>query len=184
MFFFNGFRYFVIFIDTHRKHIWYYLLIAKSNVFATFHHFQVLVERQFSCKIKFVQPDWGAKYSKLNSFFQTISIHHRLIFPHAHEQNGTIECRHQYIIKSGLTLLGQCSVPSWFWNYTFESSVYIINRMPTLVLQNQYSFECLFHRTLNYNFLITFGCLCFPFLLPYHAHKLNFHSSPCVFLGI
>ena len=139
-----GFLYFVIFINAHTKHIWYYLLIAKSDVFSRFHCFQVFIEHQFSCKIKFVQPDWGAKYSKLNSFFQTISIHHRLIFPHAHEQNGTIECRHRYIIKSGLTLLGQCSVPSWFWNYTFESSVYIINRMPTPVLQNQYSFEVCF----------------------------------------
>ena len=44
-------------------------------------------------------------------------------------------------------------------------------------------FECLFRSTLDYNFLRTFGCLCFPFLRPYHAHKLDFWSSPCVFLG-
>jgi hypothetical protein len=29
--------------------------------------------------------------------------------------------------------------------------------------------------------LRTFGCLCFPFLRPYNNHKLDFHSSPCVF---
>jgi len=40
-----------------------------------------------------------------------------------------------------------------------------------------------FRRTPDYNFLCTFGCLCFPFLRPYHAHKLDFRSSPCVFLG-
>jgi len=55
--------------------------------------------------------------------------------------------------------------------------------MPTLVLQNTSPFECLFRRTLDYNFLRTFRCLCFPFLRPYHAHKLDFQSSPCVFLG-
>jgi len=38
--------------------------------------------------------------------------------------------------------------------------------MPTLVLQNTSPFECLFRRTLDYNFLHTFGCLCFPFLHP------------------
>jgi hypothetical protein len=55
--------------------------------------------------------------------------------------------------------------------------------MPTLVLQNKSLFECLFRRPPDYNFLRTFGCLCFPFLRPYHAHKLDFWSSPCVFLG-
>jgi len=55
--------------------------------------------------------------------------------------------------------------------------------MSTLVLQNKSPFECLFRRRPNYNFLRTFGCLCFPFLRPYHAHKLDFRSFPCVFLG-
>jgi len=55
--------------------------------------------------------------------------------------------------------------------------------MPTLVLQNTSPFECLFRRTPDYNFLRTFRCLCFLFSRPYHAHKLDFWSSPYVFLG-
>jgi histone deacetylase 1/2 len=174
----DGFSYFVIFVDAHTKHIWYYPLIAKSDVFFTFQRFQTLVERQFSLKIKYVQTDWGGEYRKLNKFFQTIGIHHQLICPHTHEQNGTVEHRHRYIVETSLTLLGQCSAPLRFWNYAFESLIYLINHMPTLVLQNTSLFECLFHRTPDYNFLRTFGCLCFPFLRPYHAHKLDFWSSP------
>jgi hypothetical protein len=45
------------------------LFIAKSDVFSRFHCFQVFIERQFSCKIKFVQTDWGGEYRKLNNFF-------------------------------------------------------------------------------------------------------------------
>jgi hypothetical protein len=45
MFSSDGFRYVVIFVDAHTKHIWYYLLVAKSNVFSTFQRFQTLVER-------------------------------------------------------------------------------------------------------------------------------------------
>jgi hypothetical protein len=55
--------------------------------------------------------------------------------------------------------------------------------MPTLVLQNKSPFECLFHRTPDYDFLRTFRRLCFPFLCSYHAYKLDFYSSPWVFLG-
>jgi len=60
-------------------------------------------------------------------------------------------------------------------------SVYLINCMPTLVLDNRSPFDCLFQQSPDYNFLRTFGCLCFPFLRPYNNHKLDFRSSPCVF---
>jgi histone deacetylase 1/2 len=109
MFSSDGFLYFVIFVNAHTKHIWYYPLVAKSDVFPTFQCFQTLVKRQFSLKIKSVQTDWDGEYRKLNKFFQTIGIHHRLICPHTHEQNGIIERRHQHIVETGLTLLGQCS---------------------------------------------------------------------------
>jgi hypothetical protein len=158
-----GFHYFVIFIDAHTKHIWYYPFVAKFVVFSTFHYFQILVECQFSRKIKSVQTDWGDGYCNLHSFFQIIGIHHRLICPHTHGQNDTVEHRHQHIIEIGLSLLGQCSTLLRFWNYAFESLVYLINHISTLVLHNKSLFECMFHRTPNYAFLRTFKCLCFPF---------------------
>ena len=69
MFSFDGFHYFVIFINAHTKHIWYYPLVSKSYVFSIFHCFQTLVERQFSLKIKSVQTDWGGEYHKSNKIF-------------------------------------------------------------------------------------------------------------------
>jgi len=86
-------------------------------------------------------------------------------------------------VKTGLTLLGQCKAPFRFWNYTFETSIYLINRMPTPGLAHRSPFDCLFQRSPDYHFLRTFECLCFPFLRPYNNHKLDFHSSPCVFFG-
>jgi histone deacetylase 1/2 len=179
----DGFRYFVIFVDAHTKFIWFYPMVAKSDVFNIFHQFQALVERQFSLKIKSVQKDWGGEYRKLNTYFKTIGIHHRVICPHTHEQNGMVERRHRHIVETGLTLLGQCHAPLKYWSYAFESSVYLINRMPTPVLNYKSPFECLLKSSPDYAFLRTFGCLCFPFLRPYNTHKLDFRSSACVFLG-
>jgi len=84
----DGYRYFVIFVDAYTKYVWYYPLVAKSDVYSVFHQFQTLVERQFSLKIKSVQTDWGGDYRKLSTFIQTVGIHHRLICPHTHEQNA------------------------------------------------------------------------------------------------
>jgi len=158
-------------------------MVAKSDVFNIFHQFQALVERQFALKIKSVQTDWGGEYQKLNTYFKTIGIHHRVICPHIHEQNGMVERRHKHIVETGLTLLGQCHAPFKYWSYAFESSVYLINRMPTRVLNYKSPFECLLKSSPDYPFLQTFGFLCFPFLRPYNTHKLDFRSSACVFLG-
>jgi hypothetical protein len=55
--------------------------------------------------------------------------------------------------------------------------------MPTPVLNHKTHFECHLKSTPDYTYLRTFGCLYFPFLCPYNAHKLDFCFSACVFLG-
>ena len=156
---------------------------AKFDVYSVFHQFQTFVQRQFSLKIKFVKKQYISKYRKLSTFFQTIGIHYCLICPHTHEQNGTVEHHHRYIVKTCLTLLGLCKTTLRFWNYAFEMSIYLINRMPTLVLDNRSYFDCLFQWSLDYHLLCTFGCLCYLFMHPYHNHKLEFCSSLYMFFG-
>jgi histone deacetylase 1/2 len=104
----DGYRYFVIFVDVYTKYIWFFPLAAKSDVFKIFLQFQALVERQFATKIKSVQTDCVGEYRKLNTYFKTIGIHHHLICPHTHEQNGIVERRHRHIVETGFTLLGRC----------------------------------------------------------------------------
>ena len=55
--------------------------------------------------------------------------------------------------------------------------------MPTPILRNKSPFEYLFHQPHDYTFLRIFRCLCFPFIHPYNAHKLDYCSTQCVFLG-
>jgi len=107
----DGFCYFVIFVDAHTNFIWFYPMVAKSDVFNIFHQFQALVKRQFSLKIKSIQTNWGGEYRKLNTYFKTIGIHHHVICPHTHEQSGMVERHHRHIVETGLTFLGQCHAP-------------------------------------------------------------------------
>jgi hypothetical protein len=137
IFSYDGFYYFVIFVDAHTKYIWYYLFVAKSDVFSVFHRFQAFVEVQFLGKNKSIQTGWGGEYHKLNTLFQTIGIHHHLICPYTHEQNRIVERLHWHIVETGLNLLGQCKALLQFWNYMFESSVYLMICMPTLFTIHQ-----------------------------------------------
>jgi hypothetical protein len=83
----------------------------------------------------------------------------------------------------GLTLLAQSGLPPKFWVDSFLTSVFLINRLPTPVLQNESPFSKLFKRAPDYTSLRAFGCLCYPLLRPYANHKLSFRSKPCIFLG-
>jgi histone deacetylase 1/2 len=104
----------VSFIDDYRKFTWICLLKFKSEVFEKFKDFQNLVERAFSHKILAVQTDWGGEYEKLNPFFTKIGISHLVSCPHAHQKNGSAECKHKHIVEVGLSLLAHTHMPLKF----------------------------------------------------------------------
>ncbi|XP_039065727.1 uncharacterized protein LOC120211197 [Hibiscus syriacus] len=55
--------------------------------------------------------------------------------PHTLDQNGMVDRKHHHIVETGLTLMAQTSVPFKFWSDAFDIAVYLINRLPTKVLQ-------------------------------------------------
>lgn len=79
--------------------------------------------------------------------------------------------------------MAQSKTPQNFWHFSFETTVYLINRMPSRTSHNESPFQHVFKRPPDYSFLRVFGCLCFPYLRPYNPHKIDFRSTPCLFLG-
>nr|TKS00264.1 hypothetical protein D5086_0000184770 [Populus alba] len=70
-----------------------------------------------------------------------------------------------------------------FWQYAFQTAAFLINRMPSQVLNHASPYFTLFHKEPDYRFLKVFGCLCYPFIRPYNNHKLQYRSVQCTFLG-
>ena len=99
------------------------------------------------------------------------------------QYNGTAKRRHKHIVDTGLTLLHQAKVPLKYWSYAFQTVIYLINRLLTLILNFPTPHAKLFNKQPNYNKLKVFYCLCFPWLKPYTSNKLEPKSSPCLFLG-
>lgn len=102
--------------------------------------------------------------------------------PHTHQQNGSAERKHHYIIEVGLAFLANAYMPLKFWDKAFLTTAYLINRTPIKVINFETPLEHLFHQTPNYQFLRIFGCACWPNLRPYNNHKLLFRSKQRVFL--
>ncbi|KAJ0882624.1 putative RNA-directed DNA polymerase [Helianthus annuus] len=180
---FDGHNYFLLCVDHYSSFMWIFPLKLKSDVFSVLTRFVAMAERQFQTKLKSIQTDWGGEFRNLSSFFSSLGIIHRLSCPHTSEQNGTVERRHRHVVETGLTLLAQSHVPQRFWHFAFDTAVYLINRMPSRTNNNTSPFEHLFKTTPNFSFLCVFGCRCYPHLRPYNKHKMDFRSTPCVFLG-
>ena len=88
-----------------------------------------------------------------------------------------------HVVEVGLALLANSSMPLKFWDEAFLAATYLINILPSSVINFDIPFERLFHTKPNYASLRVFGCACWPNLRPYNTRKLSFRSKQCVFLG-
>ncbi|GKV10014.1 hypothetical protein SLEP1_g21439 [Rubroshorea leprosula] len=103
--------------------------------------------------------------------------------PYTSEQNGQVERKHRHILDSVCALLISSSCPERFWGEATLTVVYLVNRIPSSVLDNQSPYECLHGILPTYNLLKVFGCACFVLLPPHEHNKLDPRAQLCYFLG-
>ncbi|KAL5788350.1 hypothetical protein ACOSP7_005299 [Xanthoceras sorbifolium] len=125
----------------------------------------------------------GGEYKAFLPYLTSKGIQIRFSCPHTHQQNGVAERKHRHIVKTGLTLLAHAKMPLKFWVETFSTAVFVINNLSSPLLHFISPYEKLYHKKPNYSFLKTFGCSCYPYLRYYSKHKLDFHTSKCLFIG-
>jgi hypothetical protein len=119
-----------------------------------------MVEHLFDRKILAMQTDGGGGVTKAQSFFHKVGISHHVSCPYTHQQNGSTERKHHHIVEVGLSLLAHTHMPLKFWDEAFIAATYLINRLPTKVLDFATPLETLFHEKPNYSGLQIFDCAC------------------------
>ncbi|KAK9063757.1 hypothetical protein SSX86_017629 [Deinandra increscens subsp. villosa] len=179
----DGFTYYIIFVDYYSKYTWLYPMKRKSDVASLFPQFRTLVEKKFGAPLVSLFTDNGGEFIGLIPYLKQQGISHFTTPPHTPEQNGVAKRRHRHIVETGLSLLHHANLPLTFWSHAFQTAVYLINRLPTPILDLQSPFQKLYNLTPTYLRLKPFGCLCFPWLRPYMSSKLQPRSAKCIFLG-
>ncbi|RVX10885.1 Retrovirus-related Pol polyprotein from transposon RE1 [Vitis vinifera] len=179
----SGARYFILFLDDYSWYTWFYPLQTKDQALPAFKKFKLQVENQFDAKIKCLQSDNGGGFRSFKTFLQQTGIFHRFSCLYNSAQNWRVERKHRHVVETGLALLAHASLPMELWQYAFQTATFLINRMPSKVLQNNSPYFTLFQKVPDYKSLRVFGCLCYPFIHPYNSHKLQYRSVQSLFLG-
>ncbi|KAF5199311.1 Retrovirus-related pol polyprotein from transposon tnt 1-94 [Thalictrum thalictroides] len=181
----SGYRYYVLFTDDFTRYTWIFPMRNKNEVLTHFQTFLDRVRNIFNSTTHYFQSDGGGEYvnNLFTAFCNRMGIHHRLSCPHTPEQNGLAERKHCHIADMARTLLATSNAPLNLWVEAVSTAVYLINRLPTPVLQWASPYFRLFGQSPSYVDLRTFGCACYPHLGDYVTNKLLPRSVECVFLG-
>ncbi|GJW06293.1 ribonuclease H-like domain-containing protein [Tanacetum coccineum] len=114
----EGFKYFLNVVDDFSRVVWVYLNKTKDEVFDVFVSYDKMIHNQFDVKIKTVRSDNGTKFlnKRMNDFFCDMGIIQQTSCAYTPQQNGEIPLR--------------------FWSECVLTAVYLINRLPTSVLND------------------------------------------------
>lgn len=154
----------------------------KSDVKTVFPAFLTHVQTQFNTIVKKVRSD-NAPELAFTELFQCKGIIHQFSCAYTPQQNSVVERKHQHLLNVARALLFQSNVPLAYWSECILIDVFLINRMPSLLLDKLSPYEILFKKQPDFSFLRTFGCLCYVSTHLKDRNKFSPRANPCVFLG-
>ena len=185
----GSFRYFVIFVDDCTRMTWIYFLKHKSEVVEKFILFYKMIQNQFQTTIKTLRSDNGREFlnSSMTQFCKDKGIIHQTSCAYTPEHNGVAERKNRTILEMTRAIMIESKVPKYFWPEAIATSVFLMNRLPTKILNKKTPLDILSTKTkvpqhLNLSPKV-FGCTFYVHIPKHERTKLSPCATKCVFLG-
>ena len=155
------------------------LLSIMKNHYELFSHFcafGVKIHTQFHVLVQSLRSGNAKEYlsKQFQSFMLQIGILHQTSCVDTPSQNGVVERKNTHLLETDRALLFQMLVPKHFWADAVSTTCFLINQMPSSILNWDTPFQTLFpNKSL---FLIEpwiFECTCFVRDVHSHVSKLD-----------
>ncbi|KAJ4788299.1 polyprotein [Rhynchospora pubera] len=178
-------RYFITFVDDFSRRTWVYFLKEKSEAFAVFKKFKVLVEKLNGNYIKAVRSDRGGEYisKEFEYFCEEHGIRRFLTAPYSPQQNGVAERKNRTILDMVRSMLKSKNMPKEYWAEAVQCAVYLQNRCPTASLENMTPQEAWCGVKPAVSHLKVFGSVAYAHIPDQRRTKLDDKSKKLIFIG-
>ena len=125
----------LLIVDEYTHYTVGYTLKNKSDALAHFEQFATAANNFHSAKghsINFIRTDNGGEFigAKWGRLLTDLGIQRQLTAPHSPHQNGLVERLNRTIGEATRAMLHAAGLPSRFWPFASQASVYLHNRLP------------------------------------------------------
>jgi len=129
-----------------------------SELFSIFQIFYNEIKNQFGISIRILHSDNGHEYlsHSFKNFMASHGILHQTSCAYIPQQNGVAKRKNRHLVETTRTILIHCDFPRRFQGDVILSACYLINRMPSSVLDNKIPHSIFFHMTLSTLYLPKF----------------------------
>ncbi|XP_019251164.1 PREDICTED: uncharacterized protein LOC109230088 [Nicotiana attenuata] len=102
-----------------------------------------------------IRTDNGTEFinSICNKMFKKYGIIHQTSCAYTPQQNGIAERKHRHILEVTRAIRFQAEIPIRFWGHCVTAAVYLINRLPSTVINNKTPYERLYQKPPSYTHL-------------------------------
>ena len=187
----NGARWFLTFIDDHTRLTWTFLMKEKSETTTMFQEFHHMILNQFGTHIQVLKTDNAHDYfnTVLGSYLSLHGIVHCSSCVDTPQQNGIAERKNRHLLETARALLFTKQVPKYLWGEAVLTATYLINRLPSRILNYQTPKDVLMKTYPHVRAYMSelepkvFGCLAFTHIQQHQRTKLDPRAQRCVFIG-
>lgn len=146
--------------------------------------FLLQVRNVFSTSVKTLRTDNGCEFFShdFKNLLCDLGIVHQSTCVYTPHQNGVAERKHRTILEIARSIRFQAAVPLKYWGECICIAVYILNRLPSKVLQFMTPYEKLYMHPPSLSHVRVFGCLCYA-TSPKPSDKFTSRVIPAVLMG-
>ena len=157
-----------------------------SEVFSHFSNFCAEIKTQFNASIHILRSDNAKEFmsASFQNYMNQYGILHQSSCVDTPSQNGVAERKNRHLLETAHALLFQMKVPKQFWVDAVSTTSFLINRMPSTILNEDIPYGVLFPNKPLFSLEPkVFGSTCYVRDVRPHLMKLDPKALKCVFLG-